>query len=173
MHELVERLGREVTEAVSGLTADETQVRPAVGKWSVQQIVEHLVLSYGTTCAVFETRLAKGTPTKGSPTLGQRVGQVAITRLGLFPKGRAAPAAVMPRDEPVRRLSGEELGGEVGKALGRMDGLLSRAEQMFGARRGVSHLILGPMSVQQWRRFHLVHGEHHIKQIAAARGLRG
>ena len=170
MHELVERLGREVTGAVSGLTADETQVRPGAGKWSIQQIVEHLVLSYGTTCAVFETRLAKGTPTKGSPTLSQRVGQVAITRLGLFPKGRKAPAAVMPGDEPVRMLCGQELGGKVAEALERMDGLLSQAEQMFGSRRGVSHLVLGPMSVQQWRRFHLVHGEHHLKQIAALRG---
>ncbi len=29
--------------------------------------------------------------------------------------------------------------------------------------------VLGPLNIDQWRKFHLVHGEHHLKQIAAIR----
>ena len=168
MHEVLERLRRELAEGVGGLTAEQTQVRPGAGRWSIQQVVEHLTLSYGASSAVVETRLEKGTATKARPTLGQRVGQFVITRMGLFPGGRKAPLAVMPR-EVAERLSGEEMAEEVEKALRRMDGLLMQAEAMFGGARAISHVVLGPMSVRQWRRFHLVHGEHHLRQIAAAR----
>jgi hypothetical protein len=29
----------------------------------------------------------------------------------------------------------------------------------------LDHPILGPFSIAQWRKFHLVHGLHHVKQI--------
>jgi hypothetical protein len=29
--------------------------------------------------------------------------------------------------------------------------------------------VLGPLSMQQWRKFHLIHGRHHLKQIARIR----
>jgi hypothetical protein len=51
-----------------------------------------------------------------------------------------------------------------------MDTRIRIAEQLFGThRRSVRHMLLGPMSLAQWRRFHLVHGRHHIRQIAAIR----
>jgi hypothetical protein len=30
-------------------------------------------------------------------------------------------------------------------------------------------MILGPLTIRQWRKFHLIHGRHHIKQIRAIR----
>lgn len=106
MHKVLERLRRELVEGLGGLTAEETQVRPAVGRWSIQQVVEHLTMTYAATCAVVEVRVSKGTATKARPTLAQRVGQFAIIRMGMFPPGREAPAMVMP-GETVERLSGE------------------------------------------------------------------
>ncbi len=51
-----------------------------------------------------------------------------------------------------------------------MNARIAIAEQLFGSRRrSVRHMILGPLSLAQWRRFHLVHGRHHIRQIAAIR----
>jgi hypothetical protein len=29
--------------------------------------------------------------------------------------------------------------------------------------------VLGPFSIEQWRKFHLVHGRHHVKQIRQRR----
>jgi hypothetical protein len=29
--------------------------------------------------------------------------------------------------------------------------------------------VLGPLSVDQWRRFQLIHGEHHLRQIISIR----
>jgi hypothetical protein len=29
----------------------------------------------------------------------------------------------------------------------------------------MDHLILGPLTAGQWRKFHWVHGQHHARQI--------
>jgi hypothetical protein len=47
-----------------------------------------------------------------------------------------------------------------------MDGIMARCESEFGSHRKVlDHPILGPFSIAQWRKFHLVHGRHHVKQL--------
>lgn len=173
MDATVERLRRELVAGLAGLSAEETQMRPAVGKWSIQQVVEHLLLSYETTSAVVGVRVAKGTGTLAKPSASQWLGQMMITRLGYFPKGRKAPPAVAPAEVPERRMSGAELGERAAATLGTMDGVLVQAEGLFGDKRAISHLVLGPMNVRQWRRFHLVHGKHHLGQIAAIRGQMG
>jgi hypothetical protein len=51
-----------------------------------------------------------------------------------------------------------------------MDALLAQCAARFGARSKVlDHPILGPFSIAQWRKFHLVHGRHHVKQIRRLR----
>ena len=50
-----------------------------------------------------------------------------------------------------------------------IDELTRRGEELFGDQSAVSHSVLGPLSMQEWRRFHLIHGRHHVKQIQAIR----
>jgi hypothetical protein len=54
-----------------------------------------------------------------------------------------------------------------------MDKTLDEAESLFGKRRATTHPILGPLSIAEWRRFHLSHGHHHVKQIWAIRREHG
>jgi hypothetical protein len=65
--------------------------------------------------------------------------------------------------------SGSELTEAAGHYLSRLNTLCTQAETLFGANRCASHIVLGPLSVDQWRMFQLVHGRHHLKQIAAIR----
>jgi hypothetical protein len=32
-------------------------------------------------------------------------------------------------------------------------------------------VVLGPLTIPQWRRFHLVHTQHHMKQVARLRAF--
>jgi hypothetical protein len=171
MNPTLDTLNRRLTSATAGLTARQTQLRlnAQPNKWTIQQIVEHLLLTYAATSNAFETRLAKGTPTQAKPTPAQYAGQFAITRLGLFPSGRMAPAAVDPTT-PTPALSGPSLATVTTEALARLDTLCDQAESLFGTRtRAINHMILGPLTIPQWRRFHLAHGTHHVKQILAIR----
>jgi hypothetical protein len=170
MHDVLRKLQRELADGLSGLTAEQTQLRLALEHWSIQQILEHLLLTYESTSSTFEARIKKGAPTKADPSLQQRAAQFLVTTVGIFPKGRLAPEKVMPPEPTLRALSAAELNARVAEVLFPMDAQLNEAERMFGAkRRAVTHAILGPLSVTQWRWFHFVHGEHHLRQILATR----
>jgi hypothetical protein len=59
---------------------------------------------------------------------------------------------------------------EIGQKISEMDNNLAHFEEKFGSRRKLlDHPILGPLTAAQWRKFHLVHGLHHVKQIRSLR----
>ncbi|ADW68964.1 DUF1569 domain-containing protein [Granulicella tundricola] len=159
-----------VNAALQGLERNQTQAAPVhrPEKWNIQQIVEHLLLTYRLTSASLEDRIRKGTPTRASRTLKHRIAQLVVVRIEHFPSGHKAPAPVTPPRLTSLR-SGEELAGRVQAELTRLGQLCTQAAALFGDRRALSHGMLGPMSMQQWRHFHLVHGLHHIKQIQRIR----
>lgn len=168
MNATLQSLEKKLAEAVGGLDSARMQAR-LPRKWSIQQVVEHLILSYSATEAVLTSRISKGRPTQARRSLAQHCGQIYVIRLGYFPRGVSAPDEVTPSDDSPP-LPGEQLASIAAEHLVRMDALLDRTSDLFGDReRSVSHVILGPLSPPQWRKFHLVHGLHHIKQIQATR----
>jgi hypothetical protein len=165
------QLHRELTHSLRGLDDTQTQLRPPSrpNKWSIQQIVEHLLLSYTGTETAIKARLAKRTPTRATPSLLQHFGQYTLIHLGYFPTGRKAPPLVTPPPTSLPR-SGEALAQAVAEHLARLNLLFTEAEDLFGATgRCASHMVLGPLSINQWSRFQLIHGSHHVKQILAIR----
>jgi len=55
-----------------------------------------------------------------------------------------------------------------------MDDIIGRCEEKIGrGKKLLDHPILGPLTGTQWRKFHLVHGLHHVKQIRRLRGSGG
>jgi hypothetical protein len=130
--------------------------------------MEHLLLTYSGAEKALNARLAKGRPTVAKPTTQQRIKQFALCRLGYFPPGRKAPEMVIPAPTS-HALSGAELTAAAEEHLTRFDAHCTQTEQLFGSTQCAGHHILGPLSADQWRRFQLVHGRHHLKQIAAIR----
>jgi hypothetical protein len=171
MNRNLEVLREELTEALSGLDEDQTQLRPGgdPARWSVQQVAGHLRMTYAVTVVAMDARIMKASATKAKPSLIQRVAQFTLISCGYFPRGRQAPDRVCSAADEVP-VSGSALAGRVQEALATMDSRIDKAEMIFGStRRVVSHMVLGPLSMDQWRRFHLIHGRHHIKQILAIR----
>jgi hypothetical protein len=175
MNHDLETLRDELERSLGGLDERQTQLHPGgdVARWNIQRIAGHLLLTYAATEAALEARIAKGTPTKADPTVAQRFGQFTILRAGYFPAGRKAPERVTaPADAPA--VPGGVLIAQVHRSLDTLDRRIAEAEGVFGPElRAVSHMVLGPLSTRQWRRFHLIHGRHHIKQIAAIRAEYG
>jgi len=170
MNAVLSKLDCELASSLHGLSAAQTQLRLSgkPSQWSIHQIVKHLLLTYSSTAASFETRLAKGTPTLSRPTLNHRAVQFVVVTLGLMPGRRQAPPEVTPA-WPDTPLSGDQLADSAAAALGQLDFILDRASESFGSIPCQSHFALGPLSAAQWSRFHLCHGRHHIRQILAIR----
>jgi hypothetical protein len=174
MNPTLEQLDRKLSSAFRGLGASHTQLRlaPNSSCWTIQQIAEHLLMTYASTGASFETRLAKGTPTRSRPTPAHRVTQFFVITLGIMPGRRKSPPEVTPAAS-VSPLSGHEIIATAHDALICLDETFNQAEQVFGDTPCLSHFVLGPLSVSQWRRFHLCHGGHHVHQITAIRRTHG
>jgi len=174
MYTDLEQLAREMLKSLEGMSSAETQERPVTrpSAWNVQEIVEHLVLTWQTNTAQIEERLAKGRPVKTKVDLRMRMAQFVVITLARFPKGFEAPAFVVPPVNAPHR-SGAQLGERVSSTLRKLHDVCVRAEKMFGSRRSVTHFRMGPLSIAQWRKFHLVHARHHLVQINAIREENG
>ena len=159
----LERLQHTLNAAIAGFSTEQLTWHPE-GKWSAAEVLEHLYLTYTGTIKGFERVLEAGKPIVTPATLKQRVGIVVVLGFSHLPSGREAPKMARPRGLPQ-----EKVLAEIVPKIAEMDDFLSRCEQKMGHRKLLDHPILGPLTAAQWRKFHLVHGLHHIKQIRRLR----
>ena len=162
----LEKLRADFERELNSVRPEALQAHPAgdLDRWNMQQVVEHLVLTYRLTGTVLRERLEKGRVTQAKTTLRQWLWQRIILTRGFFPTGAPAPANVVPA-AAAAPLNAADLMTLMTDELTRMDALLDECERRFGRGRVASHQMLGPISIKQWRRFHAVHGRHHLSQI--------
>jgi hypothetical protein len=92
-----------------------------------------------------------------------------VIKLSYFPKGRKSPEHAVPKG-----MSPDKVMAGIGSKIVSMGELLAQCEARHGARtRVLDHPILGPLTASQWRKFHWVHGRHHVKQILKLRTTNG
>jgi len=160
----LERLRQAITSATSGMSSEQL-TRRREGKWSAAEVLEHLYLTYTGTQKAFERCLKAGKPLGGTPSFKQRMSTAAVTEFGYFPKGRKSPDQVLPRGMPA-----EKIVAEIGPQIAAMDAVIAQCEERYGSRvKVLDHPVLGPLTAKQWRKFHLAHGRHHVKQILRRR----
>ena len=164
MDAYLERLQEAIASATRGMSSEDLRRHPE-GKWSAAEVLEHLYLTYHGTVKGFERCLREGKPLARMPVLNDRMKTFVVTGLGHMPEGRKAPERAQPRG-----MAAEEVMREIGPRLSAMDNLIAQCEARFGKRtRVLDHPILGPLTARQWRKFHWVHGRHHLKQIKRLR----
>jgi hypothetical protein len=158
------RLRREIETAVAGSPAEQLSWHPA-GKWSAAEVLEHLYLTYTGTAKGFERVSAAGKSLATPSSWRLRVRGLVVLGFGYIPSGRQAPPSTLPRG-----LAPDKILAEIGTRIVEMDEIIGRCEEKLGKRkRLLDHPVLGPLTGAQWRRFHLVHGLHHLKQVRRLR----
>lgn len=160
----LETLQQILQAATEGLS-DEQRKWEAQGKWSIAQVLEHLYLTYTGTIRGFERMMKSGKPLASAPSTKQRLQSLVVFGLNYMPSGRKAPQQTTPRGLAMELVTAEMQG-----KIAAMDEIICECERRFGTGRMLDHPILGPLTGKQWRRFHLIHGRHHAKQIARMRG---
>jgi hypothetical protein len=165
MDAYLQRLQEAITSATRGMTVEDLRRHPE-GKWSTTEVLEHLYLTYTGTVKAFERVLQEGKPLARPPLLQDRMRTFVVTGLGHLPEGRKSPERALPRG-----MQPDEVTREIGPRISAMDEVIAQCEARFGKRtRVLDHPILGPLTARQWRKFHWVHGQHHLKQIRKLRG---
>ena len=164
MDSYLQRLQDAIASATRGMTTEDLARHPE-GKWSPAEVLEHLYLSYSGTVKGFERCLAAGKPLARPPRPKDRLIAAVVVGAGYMPGGRLAPANTRPRGMPA-----EKVLAEVEAKISAMDELIAQCEARYGVRtRLLDHPSLGPLTARQWRKFHWVHGRHHVKQILRLR----
>ncbi len=163
----LERLRQELEEAIAGTIPGALAQAPA-GKWSAAQILEHLFLTYKNSNRGMAKSLEQSAPLATRATWKHRVATLLVVRLGYLPRGRKAPERATPQGMPA-----EEVLRAIVPELQKMGSELNECERRFGARTKImDHPFLGPLTAEEWRRFHWVHGRHHVRQIRERIGKR-
>jgi hypothetical protein len=168
MHPVLERVVSQIAGEVRGLDAETTQLHPngIAHKWTAQQVVEHLVLGYRLTTAALQTRLNKGRISRDqTSSYLQWALQLMILSFGKLPRGAPALDETMPVAGRFAAMDGQQLGDLLEREVAAMDSALDACRRKFGMERVAVHPWLGPLRVDQWRRFHVVHGLHHVTQL--------
>ena len=163
MDSLLEELRRALESAVAGMSNREMNWHPAE-KWSAAEVLEHLYLTYTGTIKGFERVLVAGKPIVRRASVKQRLRTLVVLGFGHLPHGRKAPKQTVPRG-----LDSETVRTEVVQKLEAMDEIIAQCEVRFGHGKVLDHPILGPLTAAQWRKFHWIHGHHHVKQIVKLR----
>ena len=164
MDAYLERLREAITSATQGMSVQDLKRHPE-GKWSAAEVLEHLYLTYTGTVKGFERCLQAGKPLARTPLLKDRMQTFVVTGLGYLPEGRKAPERTQPHG-----MRADEVARDIGPLIAALDEVIARCEARFGKRtRVLDHPILGPLTGRQWRKFHWVHGRHHVKQIQRLR----
>jgi Protein of unknown function (DUF1569) len=175
MHPVFEDLHARYRKSLSGKDCDACQLRPARslrGKatpWSTQDVIEHLLITYRDTAALFDRYLDRKSPSQKPVEAKHRVLQFLVIRCGGFPRGAQAPERTLPGKSGMPPMSGEELCACMRSELENLDAKIDECRQAFEKTPFAPHFIFGPLTPEQWRRFHFVHGRHHLKQLGRIR----
>jgi len=164
MDSRLEQLKQSLESAVEGMSGEQLSWHPP-GKWCAQEVLEHLYLTYTGTIKAFEKVITSGKPLTTPASMKHRLRSLVVLGFSHLPEGRKAPTNTQPRGLPA-----ENVRNEIGAKIAAMDAIIAQCEARFGRRiRLLDHPILGPLTATQWRKFHLLHGMHHRKQLLRLR----
>jgi hypothetical protein len=168
MHPVLKSALEPLAEQVTTMSLQEAQVPPlpGQGRWCAQQIMEHLILTYKLTSNSVSRQLKSGRVPKNRRNLLEFVLRVQTIGLGYMPEGIPAirafrPTQFTPEDGPTIAARFLETAEE-------MDRLLVAARRKFGIQVCGEHPFFGVMRVDEWRRYHAVHANHHAVQLRNA-----
>lgn len=160
MSEYIPRLQEAIASAIHGVSREEV-LRERDGKWSVAQVLEHLYLTYTGTVKGCERTLASSSSLATPQSAQQRLKTMVIVSLGYYPRGIEAPRQVRPKGIPV-----DQVVSDIQRQITLMDDSLKLCEQKLGKDNKLfNHPVLGALTGEQWRKFHWLHGRHHVRQI--------
>jgi hypothetical protein len=128
MHVVLDRVVSEIADEISDLDAETAQMYPGARtyKWTAQQVIEHLVLSYRMTSGALRTRLDKGRVVRKRRTFLQWSLQLMILSCGEFPEGVPALAETTPEPGKFAAMNGRQLSALLREEAEAMNTLLDR-----------------------------------------------
>lgn len=160
-------LTNELTNVINGMSAEDLSRHPE-GKWSPAEILDHLNQTYRGTIKNCERCLAAGKSGASVDRNSKRWQRRIVLWLNYLPHGRKSPENALPRGTPAAQLA-----TEIFENISHMERVIAQCDAQFGMGKAIAeHPILGPLTAREWRKFHWLHGRHHVRQIINLKNAR-
>jgi hypothetical protein len=160
----LENLRDALLAAIDGMSDKQMGWHPT-DKWCAAEVLEHLYLTYTGTIKGFEKMQQEGKPLATPSSIKHRVRRLVVLGFNYLPEGRKSPPTATPKGLPI-----EKVRSAFAIKIAAMDRIISQCEDLFGRdAKLLDHPILGPLTGAEWKKFHVIHGRHHEKQLRRLR----
>ncbi|WP_263358206.1 DUF1569 domain-containing protein [Acidicapsa ligni] len=168
MHPVLKSALQPLATQIATVSKEEAQAHPLPGqdRWSPQQIIEHLILTYKLTSNSVSRQLESGRVVKNHRRLLKFLLRAQTLGLGYMPRGVPAMLAVRPLEYTPE--AGPAIAARFLAAAEEMDSLLVAGRKKFGIQACGEHPFFGVMRIDEWRRYHAIHARHHASQLHKA-----
>jgi hypothetical protein len=168
MHPVLKSALEPLAAQISSVSMEEAQIHPLPGqdRWSAQQIIEHLILTYKLTSDSIDRQLKSGRVPRNRHGMLEFFLRVQTIALGHMPGGVPAMRAVRPYQFTPE--AGPAISSRFLRAAEEMDALLVAGRKKFGIQACGKHPFFGVLRIDEWRRYHAVHARHHEAQLKNA-----
>jgi Protein of unknown function (DUF1569) len=168
MHPVLKSALTPMAEQIKSVTLEEAQIHqlPGHGRWCAQQVIEHLILTYKLTSNSVSYQLKLGLVPKRGHGVLKLLLRMQTIGVGQMPDGVPCIRAVRP--DVYTPEAGPAIAARFLRSAEEMDALLVQARKKFGVEACGEHPFFGVLRVDEWRRYHAVHAEHHSGQLARA-----
>lgn len=154
-----------LTSSVEGLGETEGRFRPAPGRWSVADIMEHLAMAEASSVKLLDRLLQKAEAEGLARADSDPFAPVSIDEQQEGRRGekfeapeRIRPTGQVPLADSLRSLR---------DSLDAIHALRPRIERADGFGLHFPHPAFGPLNLYQWLLFTAAHEERHLSQIEA------
>ena len=149
--------------AVDGVPEELRQMRPAVGRWSVAEVLEHLVLVNGFFAQRMADAIAEARAAGLNPEQQARepLSREVVRRMADRSDPREAREAMMPTG----RVDAEAAWGSLDAAREAVRTAARGADGLALGSVKAEHRLFGPLTIYQWIELTAAHEVRHADQI--------
>lgn len=144
----------QIYEAVSGLSSESLNLKPAEGKWSAVQVMEHLYLMEKAITAGIMQALSADSDTTTEP----KPYQLTLDRSRFI----EAPPQLVPTEEFIPL---GDVRARLDQSRSALETVLAQSDKDVWSRKAYPHPVFGMMDVAQWVDFVGIHEERHLAQL--------
>lgn len=168
IHPVLQNALNSFCEVLGSASLEELQVVPGISAqyWCGQQVVEHVLMTMERSHLELTKHLEQKRLRMAKRSFLQTVIKSHLFWFRNMPRGIIAPRSLRPVDWTP--MSGAELSSKIMCAGAELDAVLVNSRRAFGMEPCGEHWMYGPLRVEDWRAYHAIHIQHHLKQLKSA-----
>ncbi|SIS73615.1 DinB family protein [Alicyclobacillus vulcanalis] len=156
----VESTHRDTLAVIDSATDEELNASPGPGRWTVGQVLEHILKTDLSIIPVFRSALKERRPYSGTVKGVERATNRSVKI--------EAPEFIRPSDEPKSREALRQALEEARRTLVESAKAVGTPEELEHLGAPVPHPVFGELSLREWLEFVGYHEQRHVAQAREA-----